>query len=136
MSCEWELEKFLHDWTCSLGLLLHRRNLAADPRRSGVNMRNRDIPNKQSLTGFHLIRNIPSWPQKGELSTVDPWTTQVWATLVHLYKDFFFSINMYYSTMWSTIGWISKCRTMDKDGGLTVKLHTDFWPELGVCQHH
>ena len=37
------------------------------------------------------------------------------------------------STIWSTVGWISKwIRTMDKEGGLTVNLHTDFWPELGV----
>ena len=49
---------------------------------------------------------------------VDPWTTRVWTAWVHLYKDFFFSLNTYHSTTLSTTGWICRCRTEDMEGWL------------------
>ena len=45
-------------------------------------------------------------------TTADLWKTWVWTVRVHLYTDFF-STNTYYSTKWSTVGWIHGYRTAD-----------------------
>ena len=45
--------------------------------------------------------------------TVNPYTTWIWTTQVHLYTDFFQYARTYYSTAHSVVGWIHSCKTED-----------------------
>ena len=45
----------------------------------------------------------------------DLWATWVWTAKVHLYIDFFFHNKYYNTTISSSVGWISRCRTIDME---------------------